>query len=687
QTTGKDLDTLWAEFATAMHTRYDAQAATIEARGVSESQRLTHDGYFAESLTAGNGQDLFYVGFDAMHRPSLMRLRDGKTKRLADVAMGARLAFHPQQQLLVAQPEICHNAALYYDLYRFDENGNKRKRLTHCSRYRYAVWAPDGQSILAVHNENGFNELHLLDSKGRLQKKLWRGEQHQVVGTLDWSAQGGGVAAALWQPGQGWDLALFDLESGQWQMLTHSRAIEQDVKFTPDGKQLIYSADYSGVYNLHTLDIATGEVHAISNVVGGAFAPAVVGDQVLYAGYDAAGFDLYRQPFTPRAEAVAMAEGSGAIASPPYAAVSTSEPRDYSPLQSVRPRWWFPHLLADDSRAEIGVITGGSDTLERHLYALDLAYDGENHWGVGSIDYIYDRWLPILKLHGENSSDVTLDDEGNLLKIRRVSAGVAEVVTPLRRYYNQWALHAGMVQELESDGVVNAPAYAQPELHDRLAGLAISHASDSAMPRSISRADGRELLLVAEDSDVLPRSDYSGRALLIDWKEFLRISGEHVLALRGVAAKGDEEIRPYELGGIGKVNYLPMLFGTSMSNSPFNRRSFALRGYQEGLPQLTGTQMRMASMEYRFPLELVERGFMGPLPFGLHQLHGALFADTGTAWEYGASPGRYYTGYGFEVSADIVFGYGALLPITAGYAYGVEEIGGNQFYLRLGASF
>ncbi len=687
QETGKEIDELWGDFSAAQRIRYDAQAAAITARGVSESQRLTHDGYFAESLTAGTGQELFYVGFDALHRPSLMRLRNGKTQRLADLAMGARLAYHPQQQLLVAQPEICHNAALYYDLYRFDEDGGGRERLTRCGRYRTAVWAPDGQSILAVHNENGFNELHLLDSAGKLQKKLWRGEQREIIGALDWSTQSGLIAAALWQPGQGWDLALFDLATGQWRMLTQSTAIEQQVKFTLDGQQLLFSADYSGVYNLHTLNIATGEIQAVTNVVGGAFAPAVVGDQVIYAGYDATGFDLYQQPFTARQEAVAINTGSGAISAPAYPAVTTSAPRDYSPFASMRPRWWLPHAVVDESRAEIGVITGGSDTLERHLYALDVAYDADNHWGVGNVDYIYDRWTPIFKLHGESSSEPTLDDEGNLLKIRRESAGVAELMTPLRRYYSQWALHAGVVQELESDAAVIDSTLAEPELRDRVAGLAISHASVSQLPRSVSRADGRELLLVAEDSDVLPRSDYSGRALLIDWKEFIRIGGEHVLALRGVAAKGDEGIRPYQLGGIGEVNYLPMLFGSGMSNTPFNRRSYALRGYEEGLPQLTGSQMRMASLEYRFPLERIERGFMGLLPIGLHQLHGALFADTGVAWAQGASPGDYYTGFGFEVSADIVLGYSALLPLSAGYAYGVEEIGGNQFYLRLGASF
>ncbi|HEY0633824.1 MAG TPA: hypothetical protein VGE00_00465 [Gammaproteobacteria bacterium] len=687
QTTGKDLDTLWAEFSAALQTRYDSQAAGIAARGVSAAQRLTHDGYMADALVAGAADELYYTGFDAMHRPALMRLRNGETQRLAELAIDARLAYHPRQKLLVAQPEICHGAALYYDLYRYDENGNGRQRLTHCSRYRNAAWAPDGQAILAVHNENGFNELHLLDSQGTLQKKLWRGEQREIIGALDWSAQSGQIAAALWQAGQGWDLALFDMETAQWRMLTHSSAIEQQVRFTPDGQQLLYSADYSGVYNLYTLNLANKEIQALTNVVGGAFAPALVGGQLLYAGYDAAGFDLYRQPFTPRVEPVAISEGSGAIASPPYPEVATSEPRDYSPLKSVRPRWWFPHLMGDEARTEIGVITGGSDTLDRHLYALDVAYDAHNHWGVGSVDYIYDRWTPIFKLHGERSSDITLDDEGNLLKFRRESAGVAEIVTPWRRYYSKWALHAGVVQELESDGVVNDAAYAQPELRDRVAGLAISHSSVSEMPRGVSRVDGRELLMVAEDSDVLPRSDFNGRALLIDWKEFIRLSGEHVLALRGVAARGDEGIRPYELGGIGQVNYLPMLFGTNMTNTPFNRRSYALRGYAEGLPQLSGTQMRMASLEYRYPLERIERGFMGFFPVGLHQLHGALFADTGVAWDYGASPGRYYTGYGFEVSADIVFAYGALLPLSFGYAYGVEEVGGNQFYLRLGASF
>src|SRR5512143_2685911 len=107
--------------------------------------------------------------------------------------------------------------------------------------------------------------------------------------------------------------------------------------------------------------------------------------------------------------------------------------------QSIRPRWWFPHALIDTSRWEVGAVTGGSDTLNRHLYAVDAAYDAKNHWGVGSIDYIYDRWTPIFKLHADSTSDVSLDSNGDLVKIRRETSGVAEIATPLLSYYNRWA--------------------------------------------------------------------------------------------------------------------------------------------------------------------------------------------------------------------------------------------------------
>lgn len=686
QVVGKSLDALWSEFSAEMSRRAAAQQAAIVARGLSEGRRLGADGYFAGALVAGRPGEFYYAAFDAQRRPALMRLRGEKRERLAELTFGARLSFHPQQGLLVAQPEVCRNAALYYDLYRYDAEGGHRQRLTQCGRYRHAVWAPDGQSLIAVHNALGYSELHRLAPDGTLQQRLWRGEQREVVGELAWSPDGRQLAAALWLPGQGWELALFDLAGGRWQPLTHSVAIEGQPSFSADGRQLLFSADYDGVYNLYALDLQTRLISRLSNVTGGAFFPQLAEGELTYVGYSAAGFDLYRLPWQPRPEAVVVADGSGALAAAPLAPVAEGTPRDYSPLASVRPRWWFPHLYVDDGRSELGAMSGGSDTLQRHLYAVDLAYDARNQWGVGSVDYIYDRWTPIFKLHGDTTPQSELDDSGKLLKIRSESAAVVEVVTPLRRYYRQWAAHLGVVEQRSADAVLTTGAVAQAPLRDRVAGIALSFDSASTMPRAVSRADGRELLLVTEDSDLLRGSDYQGRATFVDWKEFIRLGGEHVLALRGVAARGDDGIRPFNLGGFTQVNYLPLLFDTRVANAPFNRRDFALRGYAEGLPQLTGTQMRMGSLEYRFPLWRLERGLMAP-PLGLHQLHGAAFAESGTAWQKGGSPQRYYRSYGAELSADTVLFYSMMLRLSLGYARGVEAIGGEQYYLRLGAAF
>lgn len=54
-------------------------------------------------------------------------------------------------------------------------------------------------------------------------------------------------------------------------------------RFTPDGKRLIGSSYYTGVANLWSIDIDDGEMHLLSNVTSGLFAPVMTTDGQLYA--------------------------------------------------------------------------------------------------------------------------------------------------------------------------------------------------------------------------------------------------------------------------------------------------------------------------------------------------------------------------------------------------------------------
>jgi hypothetical protein len=117
----------------------------------------------------------------------------------------------------------------------------------------------------------------------------------------------------------------------------------------------------------------------------------------------------------------------------------------------------------------------------------------------------------------------------------------------------------------------------------------------------------------------------------------------------------------------------------------FNERSYSLRGYKEGLPQLRGRRAQLLSGEWRFPLQRIEKGIMAP-PVGLMQWFGTVFAETGSAYQ--DSPDRYYSGAGLEINADINLFYGAVIRLSAGYAHGFDsDIGDDIGYLRIGSSF
>lgn len=691
QVLGVDIDTLWNDFSAYLKQHYRNQREAIRSRGETRAAALTKQGYFNGPLADDGAGNLYYYAYDAQTPPALMRLKiDGKSERLTDVAFGARFDFHPQQGLLVAQAEVCRNAAYYFDLYRYDRDGGGKQRLTRCGRYRMAAWSPEGERIVAVHNAAGRNELHLLDSEGKQQKVLWRGEEGVVVSYMDWSPDGRTLVASLWRPDNGWDLELFDFEQRSWRALTETKSIENHPRFIAGGSSLLFSADYDGVYNIYRMDLVSGEVVALSNVLGGAFHPVQGGADgaLYYVGYDKDGFDLYRTDGSdPVERQVTMVEAGDELASAEPKPVMTSKAHDYSPISSMLPRWWLPHIdVVIDSHAEVGATTAGWDTLNRHSYAITYAYDVDNHWGVGSFDYIYDRWLPILKLHASSTYDKEYDSDDELLKIRRDTNYQAEVVLPYITRDSRWALHLGAGEETESDSRLEQGAVAEPDKVDRIAGAGIVYKSTSTQPRSVSRADGREVMLVAEDSDLIDGSDYSGQAVTVDWKEFFRLGGEHVLGVRLIAAEGDDTIRPFQLGGVEDVNYLPMIFDNPAANSPLNRREYGLRGYEDDLPQLSGSNLHFGAIEYRFPVWRLERGWMTP-PLGLHQLHGALFAEAGAAWSVSRKPDQYYSSYGAELSADAVLFYNAGFNLTLGYAHGVDEIGEDQVYLRIGASF
>lgn len=728
-TVGKNLYALWDDFEVAMREKYTPQWDAVNKRGEIIGEKITSDGYFTSPLKVLDNGDIFYVDYNADKNRTLKVIhpkKDGTYQKpkditatkgdetqkpnlilpskvldyqepeiIAEVEFSTRFDVHSTAGLVMAKPQRCRNAALYFDLYHVDLKTGSETRLTKCARYRQVSWSGDGKQMVAVKNSLATNELHLLDASGKYIETLWKGKDSEVVSSIDWSPTDKKLVAAVFRTATGWNLETFDLAAKQWTFVTQDDAIETTPIYSADGKHILYSSDNGGIYNIRRLNLESDKTESLTDLVGGGFYPAQAQNEneLFYVGYSSAGFDVFKLAIKETRDVPAANKATTAIAKKEPAPVETGPVEEYSAAESVIPRWWHPVVAVTDDYTQVGAFTYGWDALTRHIYGLSLSYvdyDSSYSDWLSSADYIYDRWLPTLKLHASHGNKLSRDSNNNLVRVRSNNVLQAEAVFPLLSLSDRLSFHAAVVKDTEKDSWrKNSSITAGSEFVDNLLGAAIVYNNTSTHPKSVSRAEGRVLQFVVEDSDRIGNSDYIGKVVTADWREYIRLGGAHVLALRAVKGEGEANTRNFELGGSKDTNFEPGLLASTVASSPFNRREYSLRGYDEGRSELSGEDMQLVTVEYRFPIWRLERVAMTP-PLGLQNLSGAVFVDRGAAWDSSSSNSqkKYYTGTGVELYADTIFGYNTVVRITLGYAHGTDSlIGKDQYYLRLGASF
>ena len=691
QVLGEDLDGLWHEFGRYLEKEFAPELQQVRDAGETGRHHLTSDGYFKGGLQRADDGTLYLIQYDALKRAEVVAYRlqangDYRSESLSDTIWQSRLHWHKTAGLLLAEPQICDSAANYYDLFRIDPSSGERKRLSECGRYRNALWSVDGSSIIAVRraDDGKGDKLLRLSANGELESILWHGHEDEVIGPLAISP-GGKLVVSLWQRGRGWELALFDEQNATWRPLTNNSSIETDPHFI-DERTLLFASDSNGIYNIHRLDIDSGEIVRLSNLIGGGFSPVAGGGDVIhYLDYRSGGFDLATIEVDLQSATRVEENGLPSAISAKFMPIPLPEGEEYAPWSSMRPRWWLPSLFITGERTELGFTTGGADLLGHHNYGLSMAHDFKNGWGSGAFSYLYDRYFPIFKLDLTRELVELRDPTGDLVLMRSNQSGGVEVVFPFIHNRRTTSLHIGIVTEREKDLWRVPWLNSLPDSDDTVAGIALNYRSTTYQPRAISKSDGIEALLVVESSDVV-KSDYSGGVTRFDLRGFYSPTERSVIALQmmqGVAACG---ARQFELGGLDSDSAIPTLLGPANFSSPFNRRSASLRGYPEGLPQLSGRKMRKGGLELRLPTAQVERGWMAP-PIGLDKVHTTLFTEAGAVWGTGNNPDSYYRSYGIELNIDTVLFYGMPMRFRLGTARGIDEGGENQSYLKLGGAF
>ncbi|MDQ7003997.1 MAG: hypothetical protein Q9N67_03345 [Ghiorsea sp.] len=682
---GKDLSQLWDEFEVYLKQKFKPQISKLQVQSITQAQALTQSGDFKQSVLQTDDGHVYFVSDNLASGAKLMQQYQGKITALLELNAGAKLDWHKQAGLLLVQPDICDNANSYFDIYRVDDDGHL-EQLTECARYIDAVWSPDGSQIAAIKNYRGQHAIHLLDLNGELLEVLWQGKDDETLSGLDWSDDGALLVSSIWRQHTGWDVETFDVSSKTWSKTTHDMFIQIDARFVQNSHDIVFSADYDDVYNIYRQH-EDGKLTQLTRVLGGLFSPYLSQQgELLAIAYQNQGFDVVSMNNLLNSS-VSFDDSPKASQGKqfPVSDVEISDPEPYSAWDSALPTSWLPLFGLSNEGVELGALVFGSDVLNRHNYSLYAGYQSVSSSPVFNLDYIYDGWQPLLRINAQKLQTPSLDHNNRLIALVEQQSLNAELIFPWLKQQSRWTAHLAL-NHRRDELVWLAPLYTgiNTSFQDSLAGAALVYDSRVTYPRGVSRASTGSIVSLQVESGKGLGGTYTGNVGVLSGRTFFNLGDEQVLGFRLDLGKGDSNARPFTLGGTSHATLIPDLLNPLQASLRLNQRVYSLRGYADAA--LSGSALALASLEYRFPIARIERGWMTP-PMGIHQLFGQVFADAGRAGN-DLNTATTYTGIGAELGGDFILFYNLPVRAQLGIAKGLDDtLGGNQFYFRLGSSF
>jgi hypothetical protein len=329
----------------------------------------------------------------------------------------------------------------------------------------------------------------------------------------------------------------------------------------------------------------------------------------------------------------------------------------------------------DGDALAFGAATAGADALGRHAYYASAAWStrGRPDWIAG---YAYDRWRPTVFVNASDDQDPFREGD---IRIREVNAGALMMFRTVRRVQTIAGSYHAAHEEIDC-GPCADPFVGDADRRAVRAGWLFD--TSRGFGYSISDEEGANLALSAEWTGEPLGSDGDATAFVGDLRGYLRAGPRHaVFAGRFAAAyaHGDESVRRV-FGGGGTSAGVPLL--------DFDFGAIGLvRGFDSS--DFSGRSAVVANLDYRLPLAWIERG-SGTWPFFLRSIHGALFADVGSAWDSHRSADDVRASFGAELSADVVVGFSLPLTLTGGFAVRHDPSGradGPAVFARIGRAF
>ena len=664
---GTSMKELWEQWGVEQQKTYRADRDRLAADGLTDRTRLTTLGYeTTHPIVSPDGTRVAYAHRGPYERPTI-RVRDIASNR--DIATHATNDISPLswsadgRSIAYSDIELVKSFSLLSDLYIW-EPGHGTRRITNGARLKDPAFTPDARTLIAVQNGGSRNQLVEVDVASGAIKRIVSPDDNRQFEDPAVSHDGSRIAVAEWQNGTV-NIVLLRRSGERIANLTPSfpGAINASPRFSRDDRTIWFSSDVTGVANVYAVDVAGAEPRRLTNVYGGALYPSSIdGKRFLYSDYSADGFDLATFNAT-REYAVLKREPSSPAAQP---RTEDRGPRtsdsEYSPWQSLRPRWWFPVIgsaaIGGENKPIFGITTSGADVLGRHTYEATLT---NRLYGVV---YSYDRFYPTFTLAASQFDE---DFSSATSVTDRV---VAQMTVPLNRVQWQSAASIGLIRD--HIGGSAEPRLFRGTLQGFRVGVFFNNAHEYLYSISLERG-----VTANVDYENL-KGDASLQTIRGDLRGYLTIPwaasplGHHVLAARVAGGRNTGDFvlqRQLKVGGdsTGELTTLDLT-------------NFPVRGFDDST--LRGQSAAIASVEYRFPLYEIERG-PATWPIFFNRVHGDVWSDAGRV------SGQHIASAGAEGAVDFIIANEILIRYRMGAAFRLTDPDKGKVvpYISIGSSF
>jgi Tol biopolymer transport system component len=295
---GKSGNEVYAEWRTAVIEDYRRRTEGL-ASDLREGEIIEQEGFGNfHPVYSPDGRSIAYVsnkGADYFGLSSLYILdrTTGETS-LAAKNVRSRISWSPDGSRIYFSRITRNNPNWqgFSDLFSVDVRTGREKRLTRGLRLHDPDVSPDGTLLAAVTVADGTQNLIVYDIGNNSIEYITEHKHGEQVYGPRWSPTGDEIVFAV-SSGFNRYISEYSFSERHFSILLADENFDsRDPVYSEDGIHIYYASDETGIYNIYRLNRINGSSQRLTNVLGGAFMPAVSENMLTYANYKEDGYKI-----------------------------------------------------------------------------------------------------------------------------------------------------------------------------------------------------------------------------------------------------------------------------------------------------------------------------------------------------------------------------------------------------------